>query len=104
MGGGGARLEGSAEDDRISHRVTLGKKVTARHRPRQTQENMAAPASTSSEAAKGMIRLHLHVHDHHFIQPCKEGNQTVKWLSMVASQRFAMTQTPRGERVVGAVP
>jgi hypothetical protein len=59
---------------------------------------MAAPAASSTEAAKGMIRLHLHVHDHHFIQPCKEGNQTVKWLSMVASQRFAIVQTPRGER------
>ena len=63
---------------------------------------MAAPAASSTEAAKGMIRLHLHVHDHHFIQPCKEGNQTVKWLSMVASQRFAIVQTPRGERVVGS--
>ena len=41
------------------------------------------------------ITLHLHVHEHHFIQPCKEGTQPVKWLAMVAAQRFSMTN-PRG--------
>tara|TARA_A100001015_G_scaffold205589_1_gene229856 strand:- start:345 stop:494 length:150 start_codon:yes stop_codon:yes gene_type:complete len=44
------------------------------------------------------MRVKVEVHDRVFNVPCGEGGQTMKWLAMVAAQRYALSiPNGRGE-------
>jgi hypothetical protein len=51
---------------------------------------------TLRRVRKPVIKVHVHIHDKEFVMNVGTGKQELKWLAMVAAQRYVAMSKPRG--------
>ena len=60
------------------------------------QHHVVASEEEKKSEVEHEFRVSVNVNGKHFSIPCGQGRQTVRWLALVASQRYVQSQQPHG--------